>query len=86
MKLREIFADRLARAGYTPVATRSRKYIVMSRPDSFGGEYFMFLGKCGSLRWSRANRIAGSIPVSAIVRERMVDDIDWATKFLGGVR
>ena len=86
MKLREIFVDRLTRAGYTPVATRSRKYIVMSRPNGHGGEFFMFLGKCGSMRWARANRIAGSIPVSAVIRERMVDDIDWSTKFLTGVR
>ena len=30
--------------------------------------------------------LSGTTTVSAIVRERMVDDIDWATKFLGGVR
>jgi hypothetical protein len=85
MKLREIFYERCKDAGYVDVQTRSDKYIVMSHPDP-QVSWFLFIGKSGSLRFSRSRAIGGSIPYSSRIRERIVDEPDWSKTFLAAMR
>ena len=70
--LKERYAAGLLAAGYTEVASRSSKFVVYRRQGAF-----IFLGKAGSVRFSRLSRVDSSVPVSDKGKAKI---LSWATE------
>lgn len=75
MNLRARYSLALARLGYVPTPTRSRRYLAFTR--RFGGDY-VWLGRSGAVRWASSGVIADSVPVSDATRRRLLAIADGA--------
>ena len=71
MTLRETYAKGLAAAGWDAIPSRSKKFLTYHRSGNF-----MFLGKNGSIRLAKLNRIDSSIPLRP---SAVANVVRWAT-------
>ena len=75
MNLRARYSLALARLGYVPTPTRSRRFVAFTRRMS---TEHVWLGRSGAVRWARHGVIADSVPVSDATRRRLLAIADGA--------